>query len=178
MLGVFKPGALNYYTLLRLIPLTLYISRNLTLIYLPLFRSLDSLLCDPMAPTPDLVFFFTDVADASGGVIIFVKQSLSFSELSISSLSSLDPYSDYVGVNISLNNFSSLSFLNVYAPPIRSSTKDSRTNFCSLSILPSYVEAEAVDFSHFRFHRKRTASTSLLSTMFIVVWVAFCSLTV
>ena len=57
MLGVFKPGALNYYTLFRLIPLTLYISRNLTLIYLPLFRSLDSQLCDPMAPTPDLVFF-------------------------------------------------------------------------------------------------------------------------
>ena len=57
MLGVFKPGALNYYTLFRLIPLTLYISRNLTLIYLPLFRSLDSLLCDLMAPTPDLAFF-------------------------------------------------------------------------------------------------------------------------
>ena len=150
MLGVFKPGALNYYTLFRLIPLTLYISRNLTLIYLPLFRSLDSLLCDPMAPTLDLVFFSTDVADASGGVVIFVWQSLSISELSTSSLSSLDPYSDYVDVNISPNNFSSLSFLNIYAPPICSFTKDSRTNFFSLSILPSYVEAEAVDFS--RFH--------------------------
>ena len=55
--GVFKPGALNYYTLFRLISLTLYISRNLTLIYLSFVRSLDSLLCDPMAPTPDLVFF-------------------------------------------------------------------------------------------------------------------------
>ena len=109
--------------------------------------------------------FSTDVADASGGVIIFVKQSLSFSELSTSSLSSLDPYFDYVKVNISLNDFSSLSFLNVYAPPIRSSTKDSRTNFFSLSILPSYVEAEAVDFSRFRFRfdRKRTASTSLVA---------------
>ena len=53
MLGVFKPGTLNYYTLFRLISLT----RNLTLIYLPLFRSLGSLLCDPMAPTTDLVFF-------------------------------------------------------------------------------------------------------------------------
>ena len=103
--------------------------------------------------------FSTDVADASGGVIIFVKQGLSFSELSTSSLSSLDPYSDYVEVNISLNNFSSLSFLNVYAPSIRSSTKDSRTNFFSPSILPSYVEAEEVDFSRFRFHRKRTASS-------------------
>ena len=57
IMGVSKPGALNYYTLFRLIPLTLYISRNLTLIHLPLFGSLDSLLCDPMAPTPDLVFF-------------------------------------------------------------------------------------------------------------------------
>ena len=124
-------------------------------------RNLDSLLCDPMAPTPDLVFFSTDVTDASGGIIIFVKQCLSFFELSTSSLSSLGPYSDYVEVNISLNESSSLSFFNVYAPPIRSSMKDSRTNFFSPSILPSYVEAEAVDFSRLRvrFHRKRTASS-------------------
>ena len=74
-------------------------------------------------------FFSTDVTDASGGVIIFVKHGLFSSELSTSSLSSLDPYSNYVEVNISLNNFSSLSFLNVYAPPVRSSTKDSKTNF-------------------------------------------------
>ena len=73
--------------------------------------------------------FSTDVADASGGVIIFVKQGLFFS-----SLSSLGPYSDYVEVNISLNaSSSSLSFLNVYAPPIRYSPKDSRTNFFFLS---------------------------------------------
>ena len=54
---------------------------------------------------------------ASGGVIIFVRQGLSFSELStFFSLCSLDPYSDYVGVNLSINNSSPLSFLNVYAP--------------------------------------------------------------
>ena len=105
--------------------------------------------------------FSTDVADASGGVITFVKQGLFFSELSTSSLSLLGPYSDYVEVNISLNDSSSLSFLNVYAPPIRSSTKNSRTNFFSLSIPPSY--AEAVDLSRFRFHRKSTASTSLVA---------------
>ena len=57
-----------------------------------------------------------DTTHASGGVVIFVRQGLSFSELSNSSLSLLDPYSDYVGVNISLNNSSSVSFLNVYAP--------------------------------------------------------------
>ena len=57
-----------------------------------------------------------DTTHASGGIVIFVRQGLFFSELSTSSLSSLDPYSDYVGINISLNNSSSLSFLNVYAP--------------------------------------------------------------
>ena len=101
--------------------------------------------------------FSTNVADASGGVIIFVKQGLSFSKLSTSSLSSLDPYSNYVEVNIFLNDSSLLSFLNVYAPSIRSSPKDSRTNFFSPSIFPSYVEA--VEFSRFRFHRKRTPSS-------------------
>ena len=56
--GVSKPGALNYYTLFRLIPLALLITRNLTLICLPLSGSLDSLLCNPTVPTPDLGHFF------------------------------------------------------------------------------------------------------------------------
>ena len=58
-----------------------------------------------------------DATHASSGVIIFVRKGLSFSEFSTFSLFSLDPYSDYTGINISLNNSSSLSFLNVYAPP-------------------------------------------------------------
>ena len=78
-----------------------------------------------------------DATHASGGVVIFVRQGLSFSELSTSSLSLLDPYSDYVGVNISSNNSSSLSFLYVYAPPIRSSPTDGRIDFFSPSILSS-----------------------------------------
>ena len=165
MLGFSEPGALNCYTLFCLILLILFVSRNLTLFCLPLFGSLDSVLSDPMAPTPDLVFFSINVTDACGGVVIFVRLGLSFSEVSTSSLSSLDPYSDYVEVNISLNDFFSHSFLNVYASPIRSSLKDSRTNFFSPSIFPSYVEA--VEFSRFRFHRKRTASasTSLVSIL-------------
>ena len=79
----------------------------------------------------------SDASHASGGVAIFVRQGLSFSELSTTSLSSLDPYSDYVGVNISLNKFSSVSFPNVYAPPIRSSPTDGRTDSFSPSVLPS-----------------------------------------
>ena len=69
-----------------------------------------------------------------------------------------------VEVNISLNDSSSLSFLNVYAPPIGSSPKDSRTNFFSSYLLLSYVKAEAVEFSRFCFHTKRTDSTSLIIT--------------
>ena len=84
--------------------------------------------------------FSTNVTDASGGVIIFVRQGLSFSELSISFLSSLDPNSNYVEVNISLKDSSSLLFFNVYAPPIRFSTKDSRTNSFSSSILPMWKQ--------------------------------------
>ena len=74
---------------------------------------------------------------ASSSIVIFVRQGLSFSELSTSSLSLLDPYSDYVGINISLNNSSSLSFLNVYVPPICSSPTDGRTDSFSPSNLPS-----------------------------------------
>ena len=55
---VFKPGALNYYSLFCLILLTLFVSRNLTLIHLLLFESLHSLLCDMIAPTPGLAFSF------------------------------------------------------------------------------------------------------------------------
>ena len=80
-----------------------------------------------------------DTTHASGGVIIFVRQGLSFSELSTSSLSFLDPYSNYIRVNISLNSSSSLSFLNVYAPPIRSSPTDGRTDSFSPSILCSSI---------------------------------------
>ena len=75
--------------------------------------------------------FSPDDPHPTGKVIIFVRQGLSFSKLSTSSFCLLDPYSDYVGVNISLSNSSSLSFLNVYALPICSSLTDSRTNFFS-----------------------------------------------
>ena len=73
--------------------------------------------------------FSTDITDASGGVVIFFRQGLCFPEISTFSLSSFDLYSDYLEVNISQNDSSSLSFLNIYAPPLYSSPKDGRTNF-------------------------------------------------
>ena len=56
-LGVSKLGAQNFYTLFRPIPLNLFVSRNLTLILLPLSGFLDSQLCGLIAPTPGLAFF-------------------------------------------------------------------------------------------------------------------------
>ena len=73
----------------------------------------------------------------SSGIIIFVKQGLSFLELSTSFLFLFDPHSNYVGVNTFLSNSLLLSFPNVYAPPIHSFLMDSRTDSFSPSILPS-----------------------------------------
>ena len=80
---------------------------------------------------------FGDFTHANNGVIIFIRQSLSFTKLSTSSLSSLDLYSEYVWFKISLSNSSMLSFLNVYAPPIRSYPTNGRTDSFSPSTLSS-----------------------------------------
>ena len=130
MLEVFEPGALNYSNFFHPILSTLSAFRNPILAPLPLSGFLDSLLCVLIAPTPGLAFSLL-----MPRVVISVRQGLSFSELSTSSLSSLDPYCDYVGINISLNNSSSVSFLNVYAPAIRSSPMDGRSDSFSPSIL-------------------------------------------
>ena len=84
MLKISKPGALNCYTLSRLILLTLFTFRNPTLTHLPLSRSVDSLLCDLITLTPSLPFFPND-PHTSSGIIISVRQCLSFSKLSTSS---------------------------------------------------------------------------------------------
>ena len=56
MLAVSEPGALNFYTFFRLIPLSLFLSSNLTSIHFPLSESLNSVLHDLITPTPDLAF--------------------------------------------------------------------------------------------------------------------------
>ena len=68
-------------TFFRLIPLTLFVSRNRTLIHRPLSGSLDFLLCDSIAPTPDLVFFLLMsqmLAAASSFSSSIADSSLSF----------------------------------------------------------------------------------------------------
>ena len=132
MLEVFEPGALNYFTFFHPILSTLSAFRNPILAPLSGFSALQS---DCTHSRSGILS--SDAAHAGGGVVIFIRQGLSFSELSTSSLSSLDPYSDYVVINISLNNSSSVSFLNVYAPLICFFPIDGRSDSFSPSILPS-----------------------------------------
>ena len=57
-----------------------------------------------------------DATHASGSVVAFVRQGLSFSKLFTSCLSLLDPYSDYVGINISHNKSPHSLFLMCMPP--------------------------------------------------------------
>ena len=52
-----KSTELPYFISSHLVSLTLFVSRNLTLMHFPLSGSLDFLLCDLIASTPGLAFF-------------------------------------------------------------------------------------------------------------------------
>ena len=113
MLEVFEPGVLNYFTFFRPILSTLSASRNPILTPLPL-SGFSALRSDHTHSRSGILS--PDATNARGGIVTFVRQGLSFSKLSTSSFSSVDPYSDYVGINISLNNSSSVHFL-MCTPP-------------------------------------------------------------
>ena len=135
MLEIFEPGALNYFTFFRPILSTLSALQESNLNLSSSFRILgfSALRSDHTHSRSGILSL--DATHASGNVVIFVRQGLSFSELSTFTFFSLDPYSDCVGVTISLNNSYSLSFINVYAPLICSSPTDGRTDSFSPSTL-------------------------------------------
>ena len=130
--GGLRAGALNCFTFFRPILLTLSVSKNPILTHLPLSGFLDSLLCVVIAPKSRSGILSRDATHVSGDAIIFVRQGLSFSELSTSSLSSLDPYSDY----IVLTTPPRCHFL-MCMPSICSSSRDGRADSFSPSIFPS-----------------------------------------
>ena len=110
MLEVFEPGALNYFTFFRPILLTLPVSRNPILTHLPLSGFLDSMLCVLIAPTSGLAFSLL-MSRTLGAVSSFSSDRAYPFFLRL-----IPTLIDYVGINIFLNNFSSLSFRNVYTP--------------------------------------------------------------
>ena len=77
-----------------------------------------------------------------GGVFILVKNGLTYTSLSAQSLSSLDPSSDYLAITVKIKGASPIHLFNVYVPPIRSSSSDSRPKVLltlSLTIIHYYL---------------------------------------
>ena len=72
-----------------------------------------------------------------GGGLTLIHSDLAFSPGSVSSLSSKDPYSDYICAIVLFSNHSPLQFLNFYSPPIRSTPSHSRTRTFFPVILPN-----------------------------------------
>ena len=77
------------------------------------------------------------IHNTGGGVLTLIHSDLAFSPVSVASLSSQDPYSDYTCVKVLLSNHSPLQFLNLYSPPIRNTPSDSRTRTFYPHILPN-----------------------------------------
>ena len=71
-----------------------------------------------------------------GGVLILVKNGLTYTSLSTQSLSSLDPSSDYLAIAVKVKGASPIHLFNVYVPPIQSSSSDSRPKSFSPFLLP------------------------------------------
>ena len=72
-----------------------------------------------------------------GGVLILVKNGLTYTSLSTQSLSYHDPSSDYLAIAVKVKGASPIHLFNVYIAPIRSSSSDSRPKSFSPFLLPS-----------------------------------------
>ena len=75
--------------------------------------------------------------NTGGGVLTLIHSDLTFSPVSVFSLSSQDPKSDYTCVKVLPSNQSPLQFLNLYSPPIRSTPSNSRTKTFYPDIFPN-----------------------------------------
>ena len=71
------------------------------------------------------------------GVFKLVKNGLTYSFLSTQFLSSLDPNSNYLAITVKIKGASPIHLFNIYVPPIRFSSSDSRPKSFSLFLLPS-----------------------------------------
>ena len=71
------------------------------------------------------------------GVLILVENGLTYTSLSTQSLSSLEPSSDYLAIAVKIKGARPIHLFDVYVPPIRSSSSDSRPKSFSPFLLPS-----------------------------------------
>ena len=93
-----------------------------------------------------------------GGVLILIKNDLTYTSLSTQSLSSLDPSSDYLAIAVKIRGVSPIHLFNVYVPPIHSSSSDSRPKFFASFLLPSSLTTYT--FGDFNSHHSSWDSHS------------------
>ena len=94
-----------------------------------------------------------------GGVLTLLKNGLSYILFSTQSLSTLDPSSDYLAIAVKIKGAPSIHLFNVYVPPIRSSSSDSRPKSFSSFPLPS--SPTTYIFGDFNSHHSSWDSHSL-----------------
>ena len=75
--------------------------------------------------------------NVGGGVLILIKNGLTCTPLSTKFLSSLNHSSKYLSITVKIKGSSPIDIFNVYVPPIRSSSSDSRAKSFSSFLLPS-----------------------------------------
>ena len=158
MLVVFKPEACNYSTCFLLFPVDLICIQKSNL-----NSSLSVRIPGHSTLRSDCAYFrcgylSSDDSNAGNVEVIFVKQGLTFPELSISSLSSLSLCSDYAGVIISPKISSPISYLDIYALLTRFSSADCRINYFSPSVLP--FSKNLFNVEDFMFHHPQWDLTS------------------
>ena len=99
------------------------------------FKSLDILPSVRIEHSADRALFPPEVITLV--VVSSLLSTLTFSPVSVSSLSFQNPYSEYICVKVLFSNHSPLQFLYLYSPPIRSTPSYSCTRTFSPDILPN-----------------------------------------
>ena len=120
-----------------------------------------------------------------GGVLILVKTGLSYTSLSTQSLSSLDPSSDYLAIAVKIKEAAPIHLFNVYVPPIRSSSSDSRPksfhpfSYHHLLPLTSLATLTAIIHSGTPTHRKTNqAKICLIGSSLLIFYLLIISNTI
>ena len=121
------------------------------------------------------------ILNLGGGVLILIKNGLTYTSLSTQSLSSLGPSSDYLAITVKIKEASPIHLFNVYVPPICSSSSDSRPKSFSpfpltiilyhqVLVLPSLAILTAIIHLGTLTHRKTNQAKICSTGSFLLIF--------
>ena len=108
-------------------------------------------------------------------LVILVKNGLTYTSLSTQSLSSLDPSSNCLAITVKIKGASPIDLFNVYVPPIRTSSSDSRPKSFSpfyhhLPLLLSLATLIAIVHPGTPTHRKTNQAKICSTGSFLLIF--------